>query len=190
MTTETTIATEAAETLAETVAETLAATETTAATEAALNIESLKELMDAFDPAALLPQLDTVFDKVQLVCRIAVMVGPIVLLLMGLVYLFFTPREANHYIGYRCYYGMGSVQAWRFTQRVAGMVFGGLGLVLTVIMLFITSGFGGMEMMDMVWRAVTCLIWEAGLVILATLGVNYLAFHFFDRNGEPRKKKK
>ncbi len=190
MTTETTIATEAAETLAETVAETLAATETTAATEAALNIESLKELMDAFDPAALLPQLDTVFDKVQLVCRIAVMVGPIVLLFMGLVYLFFTPREANHYIGYRCYYGMGSVQAWRSTQRVAGMVFGALGLVLTVIMLFITSGFGGMEMMDMVWRAVTCLIWEAGLVILATLGVNYLAFHFFDRNGEPRKKKK
>lgn len=180
MTTEaTTIATEALETLA--------AAETAAA-ESGLSIEKLKEMMDSLDPAALLPQLDTVFDKVLLLCRIAVMVGPVVLLIMGLVYLFFTPREANHYIGYRCYYGMGSVQAWRFTQRIAGIVFGGLGLVLTVIMLFVTGGFGGMEMMDMVWRAVSCLVWEAVLVILSTLTVNYAAFHFFDRNGEPRRK--
>lgn len=187
MTTEaTTTATEALETLAET----LAVAETTAGTEAALDIESIKEMMDAFDPAALLPQLETVFEKVELACRVAVMIGPIVLLIMGLVYLFFTPKEANHYIGYRCYYGMGSVQAWRFTQRIAGAAFGGLGLLLTVIMLFVTGSFGSLEMMDMVWRAVSCLIWEVVLVILTTLGVNYIAFHFFDRNGEYRKQKK
>ena len=191
MTTEaTTNATEALETLAETVAETLAAAETTAGTEAALDIESIKELMDAFDPASLLPQLDSVFETVVLACRIAVMVGPIVLLLMGLVYLFFTPREANHYIGYRCYYGMGSVQAWRFTQRLAGIVFGSLGLILTVVMLFVTNGFAGMEVMDMVWKAVTCLLWEAGLTILATLGVNFIVFSGFDRNGELRSRGK
>ena len=190
MTTEATaIATEAMETLAEAVTETLAAAETTAATEAALDIESLKEVMDAFDPAALLPQLDTVFEKVALVCRIAVMVGPIVLLIMGLVYLFFTPREANHYIGYRCYYGMGSVQAWRYTQRLAGVVFGGLGLILTVVMLFVTNGYAGMEVMDMVWKAVTCLIWEAVLAVLATLAVNFVAFSKFDRKGEFRQNK-
>lgn len=191
MTTEaTTNATEALETLAETVAETLAAAETTAGTEAALDIESIKELMDAFDPASLLPQLDSVFETVVLACRIAVMVGPIVLLLMGLVYLFFTPREANHYIGYRCYYGMGSVQAWRFTQRLAGIVFGSLGLILTVVMLFVTNGFVDMEVMDMVWKAVTCLLWEAGLTILATLGVNFIVFSGFDRNGELRRRGK
>ena len=187
MTTEaTTTATEALETLAET----LAAAETTAGTEAALDIESIKELMDAFDPASLLPQLDTVFEKVLLACRIAVMVGPIILLFMGLVYLFFTPKEANHYIGYRCYYGMGSVQAWRFTQRLAGIVFGGLGLILTVVMLFVTNGFAGMEVMDIVWRAVACLLWEAGLAILTTLGVNFIVFSSFDRKGEFRRKEK
>ena len=184
----TTIATEATEAL-ETLAETVTALETTASTEAALDIESLKEIMDAFDPAALLPQLDTVFGKVELVCRIAVMVGPIVLLLMGLVYLFLTPKEANHYIGYRCYYGMGSVQAWRFTQRLAGLVFGVLGLVLTVTMLLITNGFSGMEVMDMVWKAVTCLIWEAVLTVIATLAINLTALFKFDRNGEFRVKK-
>ncbi len=180
----TTLATEAAETLAETLTP-----QTTAATESSLDIESLKEIMDAFDPAALLPQLETVFDKVELVCRIAVMVGPVILLLMGLVYLFFTPKEANHYIGYRCYYGMGSVQAWRFTQRLAGLVFGILGLVLTVTMLFITNGFGGMDVTDLVWKAVSCLIWEAGLALAATLAVNLTALIKFDRRGEFRAKK-
>ncbi len=181
----TTLATEAIETLAETVS----ALETTAATETGLSIDSLKELMDAFDPAALLPELSAIFDKVELICRIAVMVGPIVLLIMGLVYLFLTPKEANHYIGYRCYFGMGSVQAWRFTQRLAGLVFGILGLVLTVTMLFITGSFAGMEAMDMVWKALSCMIWEAALAIIATLAVNITAVVKFDRKGEFRKKK-
>ena len=185
----TTIATEGTEALAETLAETLAAAETTASTEAALDIESIKEMMDAFDPASLLPQLDAIFDKVALACRIAVMVGPIVLLFMGLVYLFFTPKEANHYIGYRCYYGMGSVQAWRFTQRLAGLLFGGLGLIMTVVMLFVTNGFAGMEVMDLVWKSVTCLVWEAVLALIATLAVNLIAFFKFDRKGEFRGRK-
>ena len=82
-----------------------------------MSIESIKEIMDAFDPAAILPDLTTLFGKLELVCRIAVLVGPIALLIMGLAYLFLSPKEANHYCGYRCYFGMGSVQAWRFTQQ-------------------------------------------------------------------------
>lgn len=163
-------------------------TEATAATEAAMNLDSIKELMDHFDPASLLPDLGTVIGKVELVCRIAVIAGPLVLLVMGLIYLFLTPKEANHYIGYRCYYGMGSVQAWRFTQRVAGLLFAGLGLILTVIMLIVSGGFSGMEAMDMVWRAVTCLIWQGVLALLATLGVNICAMVFFTAKGEPRRR--
>ncbi|MBQ3503935.1 MAG: SdpI family protein [Oscillospiraceae bacterium] len=181
----TTIPTEVLETLTESIP----VTDPTAATEAALDIESLKELMDGFDPASLLPQLETVFEKAELICRIAVMVGPVILLLMGLIYLFFTPREANHYIGYRCYFGMGSVQAWRFTQRLSGLVFGILGLVLTVVMLFVTNGFAGTDVTELVWTAVTCLIWEAALALLATLGVNITAAVVFDRKGEFRKRK-
>lgn len=162
--------------------------ETTAATEAALNMDSIKELMDNFDPAALLPDLSSVIGKVELVCRIAVVVGPVVLLAMGLIYLLLTPKEANHYIGYRCYYGMGSVQAWRFTQRVAGLLFAGLGLILTVVAVLTSGGFAGMEAMDMVWKAVTCLIWQAALALIATLAVNISAMVFFTAKGEPRRK--
>ena len=160
----------------------------TAATEAALNFDSIKEMMDGFNPEALLPQMDTIFSRVLLVCRIAVMVGPVLLLVLGLAYLFLSPKEANYYFGYRCYFGMGSVNAWRFTQRIAGIVLGGLGLILTPVMFFISSGFAGMQVMDMVWKALRCLLWQAGLTILATLAINGLAMFWFNRKGELRRR--
>ena len=155
-----------------------------------LSIDSIKELMDGFDPAALLPELDTVFGKIELVCRIAVMIGPVLLILLGLTYLFLAPKEANHYLGYRCYFGMGSVQAWRFTQKLSGIVLGGLGLVLTVVMVFMMMSFRGMEVQAMLWRAVKCLIWEAVLALLANLAINAAAFFLFDSHGDFRSKKR
>ena len=172
---------------------TTAATETimnTEATEAAVDIASIKQMMDAFDPASLLPEMGEVFDFAASVCRAAVLIGPIVLLALGLAYLFLSPKEANYYFGYRCYYGMGSVQAWRFTQRMAGIVLGGLGLVLTGIMLVLSGSFAGMDTMAMAWRALRCVLWEAALTGLAVLGINGLAAMTFDARGEYRKKKR
>ena len=160
----------------------------TAPTEAALYIDALKKAFEDFDLATLLPKLDSIFDKITLICRICVLVGPIILLILGLFYLFLSPKEANYYFGYRCYYGMGSVHAWRFTQRIAGIVLGGLGLILTPVMFLISSGFAGMQVMDMVWKALRCLLWQAGLTILATLAINGLAMFWFNRKGELRRK--
>ena len=176
----------------ETIASTIAATEAAAteATEAALNIESIKEVMDAFDPAALLPQMESIFETLVPLCRIAVMAGPIVLLVLGLAYLLLAPKEANYYFGYRCYFGMGSIYAWRFTQRLSGIVLGSLGLILTFVMLFLTGSFAEMDAMDMVWKAVTYLIWEAGLVLVATLFINFTVTLCYDSRGEFRGKKR
>ena len=165
-------------------------TEILQATESALSIESIKSLMDGFDPAALLPDLGSLFGSLATLCRFAVMIGPVVLLILGLCYLFLSPREANYYFGYRCYFGMGSVQAWRFTQRIAGILFGGVGLILTIVMYVISGGFAGMEITDMVWKAAGCLAWQAGLALVLTFLVNFLAFFFFDAKGGPRRKKK
>jgi len=155
-----------------------------------MNIESFKELMDSFDPAVLLPELDSVTGKVELVARIAVMAGPIVLLVLGLLYFFAAPKEANYSFGYRCYFGMGSVEAWRFTQRLAGIVLGGLGLVLTVVMLIVCAGFRGLAVMPMVESAATALIWQAALALIGCLGVNITAMVLFDAKGEFRRKEK
>lgn len=182
------------ETTAQTLETTAQTLETTGAsiagTEPALDldIDSIKEIMDAFDPAALLPELSQIFGSLASVCRFAVMIGPVVLLILGLAYLFLSPKEANYYFGYRCYFGMGSVRAWRFTQRLAGVVLGALGLILTIIMYVISSGFAAMEVTDMVWKAVDCLIWQAVLALLATIAINLTAALRFDRRGEYRKK--
>ncbi|MDO5546709.1 MAG: SdpI family protein [Eubacteriales bacterium] len=162
----------------------------TAATEPSLDIESIKSLMDGFDPAALLPDLSELFGSLATLCRFAVMIGPVVLLILGLAYLLLSPREANYYFGYRCYFGMGSVQAWRFTQRMAGLLFGGVGLILTIVMYVISGDFAGMEVTDMVWKAAGCLAWQAVIALILTMLVNFLAFFFFDAKGGPRRKKK
>ena len=159
----------------------------TAATEAALDFEAIKKTFEDFDLAKLLPQIDSIFDKITMLCKICVMIGPVLLLILGLCYLLLAPKEANFYFGYRCYYGMGSVHAWRFTQRIAGMVLGGLGLVLTVIMAILSLGFGSMEVEALLWRTVWCLVWQAVLTLLATLAINGLAMFWFNRKGELRR---
>ena len=161
----------------------------TAATDAALDIDSIKEIMDAFDPATLLPELGDIFSLVTTVCQIAVMIAPIILLVLGVAYLLFAPKEANYYFGYRCYYGMGSVEAWRFTQRLAGLTLGVLGLILTGVMLTMSMGFPGMDMMDMVWKAFWCLIWQGILALLANIAIWAVTFFRFDAKGNLRKKK-
>lgn len=154
-----------------------------------MSIEGIKEIMDAFDPASLLPELGTITGKVEFIARVAVMAGPVIVLVLGLLYLFLAPKEANHYFGYRCYFGMGSVEAWRFTQRLAGIVWGALGLLLTIIMFIVISTFRGLEMMDMVWRAACCLFWQVGLIGAACLSINIITAVRFDRKGEYRPKK-
>ena len=155
-----------------------------------MSIEDFKGLMDAFEPASLLPELDTVIGKLALLARIVVLVGPVAVLLMGLVYLFAVPKEANYYIGYRCYYGMGSVEAWRFTQRLAGIVFAALGLVSGIAMVLISGGFAAVDTMDLLWRAVYCVLFEAGSMAVACLSINIVVALRFDGKGNERKKKR
>ncbi len=154
-----------------------------------MSIDDFKVLMDEFDPMSLLPELDTILGKLAFVARIAVLIGPAVLLIFGLLYFFAAPKEANYHFGYRCYFGMGSVEAWRFTQQLAGIVWGALGLVLTIVMAVISGKFAQMEVMDLLWRAVYCVLWEAGLVAAACLAVNTVVALRFDGKGNFRKKK-
>ena len=155
-----------------------------------MSIDSIKEILDGFDPASLLPDLTTVVGKVELIARIAVIIGPIVLLVLGALYCFASPKEANYHFGYRCYFGMGSIDAWRFTQRLAGMVWGALGLVLTVVMLIVCGSFRGMEIMPMITKAAVALVWQAALTGISALAVNILVMTQFDAKGEHRVRSK
>lgn len=152
-------------------------------------IEELKTLVNEFDLANFIPEVDSILGWVELLVRIFVMAAPICILVFGLFYLFLPPKEANHRAGYRTYFGMGSVDAWRFTQFLAGVVWSGLGLILTVVMLMVSNGYRDMEMMDMVNNAIVCVLWEIGALTVCCLGINITALVVFDRKGVRRAKK-
>ena len=145
------------------------------------SFEDIKVLMDNFDPASLLPDLTNVVGIVEFITRIAVVAGPIVLLVMGVLYFFLSPKEANYHFGYRCYFGMGSENAWQFTQRLAGLVWMGLGLILTIIMVIISSSFAGKPIMDTISSGFTCLIWEIVLTAISCVAINVLVMLRYDR---------
>ena len=147
------------------------------------SFEDIKVLMDNFDPASLLPDLTNVVGIVEFITRIAVVAGPIVLLVMGVLYFFLSPKEANYHFGYRCYFGRGSENAWQFTQRLAGLVWMGLGLILTIIMVIISSGFAGKPIMDTISSGFTCLIWEIVLTAISCVAINVLVMLRYDRKG-------
>lgn len=164
--------------------------ETTAATEPILDIASIKQAMDGFHPEKLLPDLTKLFGHLPGLCRLAVMIGPVVMLALGLSYLFLAPKEANYYLGYRCYFGMGSIHSWRFTQRLAGLLFTAAGAIFTVVTLGISAGFGNLEPEAMAWKAVGCLVWQAVAAVVINLFVSLAAAYFFDRKGAPRRHRK
>ena len=154
-----------------------------------MNIEDLKGLMDGFDPASLLPELDSILGVITYAVRIAVLLGPIALLVLGLGYLIFAPREANYIFGYRCTFGMGSVEAWRFTQRLAGIVWGVLGLVLTLVMVSLTGKFAGLDVAEALGLAAKYVLWEAVLALVSSLVINTVVMIRFTYDGEYRRER-
>ena len=148
--------------------------------------ETLRDLIQNFDPAAFLPDLSSLPGVVELVCRIAVLAGPVILLALGLMYLLVPAREANHSFGYRCFFGMGSVRAWMFTQKLAGVIWSVLGLGMTMVMALICNGYRTLPLMDMVMSAVECLFWQIILVACSYVVVHLTVFVFFNRKGKRR----
>ena len=154
-----------------------------------MSIDNLKSLMDDFDPASLLPELDKLLGGLTQAVRIAVLAGPVLILVFGLAYLLLAPKEANYIFGYRCVFGMGSVEAWRFTQRLAGIVWGVLGLVLTVVMFSLTKDFPGREVNEVIWLALKYVLWEAGATALSCLVINTVVMTQFTYSGEYRRER-
>lgn len=141
------------------------------------------------DLGKFVPEMTDVLEKTRFLVKFSVLAGPILLLVIGLMYLLFPPKEANHKLGFRTYFGMGSVEAWQFTQKIAGIAYGGLGLLLLIISVIVMLGFAGKDHFQMTVSAMVCLLWQAGLALAARLTVSVLAAVFFDKNGNRRKRK-
>lgn len=152
-----------------------------------MDMSAIGALFEDFDLAAFLPEINTLMGWVETLLRLCVMAGPLLLLGFGLMYLLAPPKEANYSLGYRFWWSMASLDAWQYTHKLAGLVWSGLGLLLTIIMALICNAFRRMEPMDMVWSAVKCLGWELALTAIACIGIDVIVILTFDKDGFRRK---
>ena len=134
-------------------------------------MDKITAFFDSIDLTKLIPEMDTLLGKVQTITSLALIIGPVIMLVLGLWYFFLPPKEANHRAGFRTWFGMGSVEAWRFTQKLAGSVWGILGLILTIVMGIFCLGFAEKELMQIVNTAFMALIWQAVLTLVAYLAI-------------------
>ena len=139
------------------------------------------------DLAALVPDMPVVMVTVGFLLVLAVLTGPILLVTLGGLYLFKPAPEANFKYGFRTYYGMGSIQAWKFSQKIAGLAFAGLGAPLLLAMLIVALTFIGKDLLSIATTATICLLVQAVLTLIARLTVAILCGVYFDKDGNPKK---
>lgn len=150
-------------------------------------MDIISSLLEGLDNIGnLVPELDKLLGGIHLWVSIFLMIAPVCMFILGLVYLFLPPKEANHHIGYRTYFGMGSVEAWLHTQKIAGIAYGGVGLVLSVIVGILCLRTREQESLVFVMTAIKWLIAELILVLLIYLGMFVYTAIVFDRHGNRR----
>ncbi len=140
-----------------------------------------------FDFAKLLPEPEKYMNSLEGWIRFFVLLGPLVLLGLGIWYYYCPPKEANYRAGFRTYFGMGSVEAWMFAQKLAGKAYLILGGGLTAVMFVISLFFSGKNAMATVIVALICVIVELLLVIAVWVLIYMLVYRAYDKDGNRRK---
>lgn len=150
-------------------------------------MEKITELLDNLDKLGeLIPELDTLLGWTQFLTSLAVRIGPLCILVLGLIYLLIPPKEANRKAGFRTYFGMGSVMAWRFTQFVSGILMTVLGIILTVIAFSVVIKFAGLDPMQMAEAAFNCIKWQIICALAVYVFMMLFTAVLFTRKGNPR----
>ena len=151
------------------------------------DMDFLKSLISDFDLMALLPSMVDVLDWIMIAVSYALVAGPCLLVLLGLWYLILPTREANHFVGYRFFWGMGSIKSWKFTQRFAGLVWIILGAILAKEANDLREGLLAMEKLDMMYEAVSLILKQISFLVVTCLAINFIIFVIFDFKGNVRK---
>lgn len=143
---------------------------------------AINDLLDA-----IIPDLANLVADMRFWIGVAMVVGPVLFLALAAYYLFLSPPEANHKAGYRTYFGMGSLPAWRYTQNFAGKVFAIAGGLLTVAAIVGCIMMANREMAEAFTPALIILVIEVAVAVIAYAVVEITVACRFDANGNRRK---
>ena len=149
-------------------------------------MDKIMNFIDEVSLEKLVPEIDSILDCILWLMQWAVKLGPICILVLGLIYMLLPPKEANRYFGFRTYFGMGSISAWLFTQRVAGAVMTLTGLVLYLLANNAAKTFAGMDQMEVTEKAIGLLKGQIIAILVIYVVMFLLTFVMFKRNGACR----
>ena len=145
---------------------------------------AITDLLDA-----IIPELGNLMSDIRFWLGAVMVLGPLFALLLGGYYLYLAPKEANHKAGYRTYFGMGSVEAWHYTQKLAGQVFLIAGGVMAVVAIVGCIILAGKETADAVMPSMVILIIQLVVALGAFGFVEVMVARRFDTNGQIRESK-
>ena len=152
-------------------------------------MDAIMNLLGNFDPAALLPDISFTFGLIALVTRLAILAIPALLLIFGFFYYFKPVQEPNRKFGYRTFFAMKDPEAWRFVQRLAGLVYLALGGVMMLSMIIVSIVLIGKETMSLLTTAAICLVINAVLTALAVISINiYMIIRHHRKNQQPAQR--
>ena len=153
-----------------------------------MSLDSITSALENFDLGAILPDLFALFSSVQSLCVLLLMISPLLLLGLGVWYLFWPRKEVGRRSGFTTYFATGSQEAWLFTQKMAGLIWAVLGGVLTIVMGIVCISLSGNDMRQVTQTTQSCLIWQIILVAISWLTLHILPAVFFTKTGERRRK--
>lgn len=141
---------------------------------------------DNFGIKDLLPDMGGFLGDLRFYLCLFLLIVPVIMVVMGALRFFFPAKEANRSVGYRTFFGMGSVYAWRVTQWLSGVVYLGIGAVLLVLAVIQCFAMGSKETQDAVTNVYTWLIVEGVGLLVAILLVEVAIGLQFDKQGNLR----
>ena len=150
-------------------------------------MDDILSILQDFDVANFLPEPGDYISSLVGWVRFAVLLGPLILGVLGVWYYFWPPKEANHSVGFRTYWGMGSIRAWLFSQKLAGISFMVLGGALLVVSFLVSLTFNGEKAMGMINTAFVLVLLQLLLILVLWIVLQLLIYRAFDKDGKPRK---
>ena len=141
-------------------------------------MESISGFLDGFDIAKILPKIGNVISSVRFWMVLLMYAGPLVLLGFGLWYYLKPVKEPCSDKGFRIHPAMGSVDAWQFTQKLAGVTWTALGGVLTVLTVIFSLIYAGAGTMKMV---TACVVWMGIQALLAVISYGFIYWMVYAR---------
>ena len=153
-------------------------------------MKAITAFLEDFDFSKILPKIGSFLKDIRFWLNFIMLLGPLVILVFGLWYFFLPLKEANHKLGFRTYFGMGSVEAWKFTQRLAGWVWMILGGATTLISLILMLVYKKKDMMALATGSVVWLGIVAILAVASYIAISIIATLRYDHRGDRRETNK